>query len=105
VADVYDALTTKRFYKEAFSHAKARQIILNLRGSHFDPEVVDAFLALEDQFNRVREEKLGRRKRPFKPPRRSGWPPASRPLTRVRRRREDCFDEFLALELAIEPGP
>ncbi|MGE5258088.1 MAG: HD domain-containing phosphohydrolase [Hyphomicrobiales bacterium] len=63
VADVYDALTTKRFYKEAFSHAKARQIILNLRSSHFDPEVVDAFLALEDQFNRVREEKLREEKR------------------------------------------
>jgi PAS domain S-box-containing protein len=58
VADVYDALTTKRFYKEAFSHEKARQIIRDLKGSHFDPEVVEAFLALEDQFNRVREEKL-----------------------------------------------
>jgi response regulator RpfG family c-di-GMP phosphodiesterase len=58
VADVYDALTTKRFYKEAFSHAKAMQIIISLKGSHFDPEVVDAFAALEDQFNRIREEKL-----------------------------------------------
>jgi PAS domain S-box-containing protein len=63
VADVYDALTTKRFYKEAFSHEKARQIILNLRGNHFDPEVVDAFLALEGQFNRIREEKLGQEKK------------------------------------------
>jgi len=59
VADVYDALTTKRFYKEAFSHEKARGIIRDLKGSHFDPEVVEAFLALEDEFNRVREEKLG----------------------------------------------
>ena len=58
VADVYDALTTRRFYKEAFSHQKARQIILNLRGNHFDPDVVDAFLALEGQFDRIREEKL-----------------------------------------------
>jgi response regulator RpfG family c-di-GMP phosphodiesterase len=58
VADVYDALTTKRFYKEAFSHAKAMQIISSLRGTHFDPEVVDAFVALEVQFNRIREEKL-----------------------------------------------
>jgi putative two-component system response regulator len=58
VADVYDALTTKRFYKEAFSHVKAMQIISSLRGTHFDPEVVDAFLALEGQFNRIREEKL-----------------------------------------------
>ena len=58
VADVYDALTTKRFYKDAFSHTKARQIILNLKGSHFDPEVVDAFLALEGEFDRIREERL-----------------------------------------------
>jgi PAS domain S-box-containing protein len=58
VADVYDALTTQRFYKEAFSHAKALQIISSLKGTHFDPEVVDAFLALEGQFNRIREEKL-----------------------------------------------
>jgi response regulator RpfG family c-di-GMP phosphodiesterase len=58
LADVYDALTTKRFYKEAFSHQKARQIILNLRGSHFDPEVVDAFLALQGEFDRIREERL-----------------------------------------------
>ena len=60
VADVYDALTTRRFYKEAFSHAKACHIIRDLKGSHFDPEVVEAFLTLEDQFNRVREEKVGR---------------------------------------------
>jgi PAS domain S-box-containing protein len=58
LADVYDALTTKRFYKEAYSHVKARQIILSLRGSHFDPDVVDAFLTLEGRFDRIREEKL-----------------------------------------------
>jgi putative two-component system response regulator len=58
VADVYDALTSKRFYKEAFSHEKARQIISELGGSHFDPEVVDAFLSLETKFDRIREEGL-----------------------------------------------
>jgi PAS domain S-box-containing protein len=58
VADVYDALTTKRFYKEAFSHAKARQIIMDLRGTHFDPTVVDAFAAIEGQLDRIRQEKL-----------------------------------------------
>jgi PAS domain S-box-containing protein len=67
VADVYDALTTKRFYKEAFSHEKARQIILSLRGTHFDPEVVDAFMALEDRFDRIRVEKLGLEKRIMPP--------------------------------------
>ncbi len=58
VADVYDALTSKRFYKEAFSHEKARQIISELRGSHFDPAVVDAFLSLERRFERIRKEAL-----------------------------------------------
>lgn len=58
VADVYDALTTKRFYKEAYSHAKAKKMIVELKGKHFDPEIVDAFLAIQDEFNRVREEKL-----------------------------------------------
>ena len=67
VADVYDALTTKRFYKEAFSHDKARQIIRDLKGSHFDPEVVDAFLALEGQFDRIREEKLDQERKPSRP--------------------------------------
>ncbi|MBE9544048.1 MAG: HD domain-containing protein [Proteobacteria bacterium] len=58
LADVYDALTTKRFYKEAYSHKRSRQIITDLKGTHFDPEVVDVFLTLEDEFNRIRQEKL-----------------------------------------------
>ena len=58
LADVYDALTTKRFYKEAYSHKRSRQIITDLKGTHFDPEVVDVFLTLEDEFNRIRREKL-----------------------------------------------
>jgi PAS domain S-box-containing protein len=58
LADVYDALTTKRFYKEAFSHEKAKNMIILLRSKHFDPRIVDAFLAVQEKFNRVREEKL-----------------------------------------------
>lgn len=54
LADVYDALTTKRVYKPAFSHDKARQIIMDDRGTHFDPDVVDAFLACEQQFQDIR---------------------------------------------------
>lgn len=50
VADVYDALTTARVYKDAFSHEKARTIIAEGRGSHFDPEVVDAFFHHEETF-------------------------------------------------------
>ncbi len=50
LADVYDALRSKRVYKPAFSHEKARSIILEGSGSHFDPTVVDAFLKVEQQF-------------------------------------------------------
>jgi len=57
VADVYDALTTKRFYKEAFTHEESRKIIVDLKGSHFDPDVVDAFMANEKNFSRICAEK------------------------------------------------
>jgi response regulator RpfG family c-di-GMP phosphodiesterase len=50
LADVYDALISKRIYKPAFSHEKAKAIILEGKGQHFDPEVVDAFLEVEDRF-------------------------------------------------------
>lgn len=50
LADVYDALLSKRVYKPAFSHDKAKEIILAGRGSHFDPRVVAAFEACEQQF-------------------------------------------------------
>ena len=50
VADVYDALICKRVYKEAFPHEKAKSIIVDGKGSHFDPDIVDAFLAIEQQF-------------------------------------------------------
>ncbi len=50
VADVYDALTSKRVYKEAYSHQRARTMIVDGRGTHFDPMVVDAFLQREQEF-------------------------------------------------------
>jgi putative two-component system response regulator len=50
VADVYDALTTRRVYKEAFSHEKASAIILEGSGSQFDPRVVEAFTRRENDF-------------------------------------------------------
>lgn len=50
VADVYDALTSRRPYKAAFAHEVARSMILDERGSHFDPDVIDAFLRCETQF-------------------------------------------------------
>lgn len=56
LADVYDALICKRHYKPAFSHEKSRDIILEGRGKHFDPDLVDAFLQLEDEFQEVARE-------------------------------------------------
>ena len=50
LADVYDALTTRRVYKQAFEHTHAKAIILEGRGTQFDPDVVDAFLARENDF-------------------------------------------------------
>jgi len=48
VSDVYDALSSKRPYKEAFSHEKSKSIIVEGRGTAFEPCIVDAFLACED---------------------------------------------------------
>ena len=53
VADVYDALISRRVYKEGMPHEKAVGIIQEGRGTHFDPDVTDAFLALADQFRAV----------------------------------------------------
>ncbi|HHD64219.1 MAG TPA: HD domain-containing protein [Desulfobulbaceae bacterium] len=58
LADVYDALTSKRCYKEAFSHEQARKIILENEGSHFDPQVIAAFLKQEQNIKRIRMEIL-----------------------------------------------
>lgn len=54
LGDVYDALTSKRCYKEAFSHDKSRSIIIEEDGKHFDPAVVEAFLEQESEFQKVR---------------------------------------------------
>jgi len=53
VADVYDALISKRVYKPAYSHEQAVAMIAEGRGSHFDPDVVDAVLAIAEQFNEI----------------------------------------------------
>jgi putative two-component system response regulator len=55
LADVYDALTSKRVYKSAFSHDIARSIIIKDSGSHFDPDIVDAFIANESHFLAIRD--------------------------------------------------
>lgn len=53
VADVYDALTSKRPYKRALSHLESKMIIVSGSGSQFDPEIVAAFLRNEDAFAAV----------------------------------------------------
>ena len=53
LADVYDALRSKRVYKEAFPHEKALEIILQGSGKHFDPLTVEAFQALEQAFGKA----------------------------------------------------
>ena len=53
IADVYDALTSQRIYKNAFSHQKAREVIILERERSFDPDVVDCFLSREYDFIKV----------------------------------------------------
>jgi putative two-component system response regulator len=53
VADVYDALISRRVYKSGMSHEKAVEIMIEGRGTHFDPDVLDAFLELQDAFQMV----------------------------------------------------
>jgi putative two-component system response regulator len=53
VADVYDALTTRRVYKDAMPHEQAVAIITEGRGKHFDPDMVDGFVEIADQFREI----------------------------------------------------
>jgi len=54
LADFYDAVTAKRVYKDAMSHEECTRLIVEGRGRHFDPMVVDAFLASVDAFKEIR---------------------------------------------------
>ena len=53
VADVYDALTSKRPYKDPMGHSESRAIIVSGSGSQFDPEIVAAFLRHEEEFEAI----------------------------------------------------
>jgi len=55
LADIYDAMATKRCYKEPFPHAKIKEIIFQERGNHLDPIVIDAFLRQEDVWVTIRD--------------------------------------------------
>ena len=50
VADVYDALISRRVYKEGMSHEVAVQIMSEGKGTHFDPDMLDAFLDIQEEF-------------------------------------------------------
>ena len=53
VADVYDALISRRIYKDGMPHEQAAQIMVGDRGTHFDPDVVDAFVELQGEFQAI----------------------------------------------------
>ena len=55
LADVYDALTMKRVYKEAMSPKEAKAIILEGKGTHYDPQLVDIYLEKEAEFIKISE--------------------------------------------------
>ena len=53
LADVYDALICRRVYKPGMPHEQAAAIIAEGRGRHFDPDLVDAFQAIQDEFQAI----------------------------------------------------
>ncbi len=55
LADVYDALTSRRVYREPLSHHQARALMASERGTHFDPDILDAFFRTEKQFIAIKE--------------------------------------------------
>lgn len=56
IVDVYDALTSERPYKNAFSHEDAVQILTDSSGSHFDPALIQLFLNRADDFEQVKQQ-------------------------------------------------
>jgi putative two-component system response regulator len=58
LADFYDALTSNRCYRKAVSHSETCSLIQKGIGTHFDPEIVNAFNSIEGEFSRVRQEQI-----------------------------------------------
>ncbi len=56
IADIYDALTSKRSYKNALSHEKATKILVEERGAHLDPRLVDAFLRQQEYWEMIKQK-------------------------------------------------
>ncbi|MEZ6317125.1 MAG: hypothetical protein R3B49_00025, partial [Phycisphaerales bacterium] len=65
LADYYDAVTSERVYKSAMAHDEAVELIRTGRGTHFDPEVADAFLVCADRFDAVRRVMQNNAQRPM----------------------------------------
>jgi len=59
LSDVYDALRSRRVYKEPFSHEKTYDIIIEGRGSHFDPTIVDVFIKHDKLFEEIYDRLAG----------------------------------------------
>ena len=57
LADVYDALCSRRVYKKAWAEEKVLETIREESGKHFDPEIVDAFLMHKSEFKRILEKR------------------------------------------------
>lgn len=67
LADVYDALTCRRHYKQAFDLATVEHIISEGKGTHFDPDVVDAYFALRERFQAFALDFADHPPQPLKP--------------------------------------
>src|SRR5208337_1145652 len=57
ITDVFDALTSKRVYKDAWPIEQALEYLMSMRAKQFDPDIVDAFFAIVDQIKNVRQAK------------------------------------------------
>lgn len=57
IADVYDALRSERVYKKPISHAESAQIMSEQKGTHFDPEIFECFMEIQDEFDRINVNK------------------------------------------------
>lgn len=64
LADVYDALTSSRCYKAAYTHSQAVRCIVDEKGGHFEPDIVDVFVANEQSFDYWRQNMNQQNKRP-----------------------------------------
>jgi len=68
VADAYDAIISPRVYKPALPHEEAVRIMSGKRGTHFDPDVVDAFLEVHEEFREIAARFAGAGVEPEPPP-------------------------------------